>query len=95
MSQVTSNSALSDELIAAQRLARTIASDVMLYHREKVIEGLQCDDLFERLEEELKEARELYEERVSAALRAQHNLLERALVDVLIASHAHIPCELW
>ena len=84
-----------DELRAAQRLARTIASDMMLYHREKVIEGLKQDNLFEALADELAEGQALYEERVSAELRARYNLLERAVVDVLIASHAHIPCGLW
>lgn len=84
-----------DELRAAQRLARTIASDMMLYHREKVIEGLKQDNLFEALAEELAEGQALYEERVSVELRARYNLLERAVVDVLIASHAHIPCGLW
>ena len=86
---------LADDLKAAQRLARTIASDILLYHREKVLEGLRDDSLFEVLAEEIKEGRELFEERVSAELRARYNLLDRALVDVLIHSQAHIPCPLW
>ena len=84
-----------DELKAAYRLARTIASDIMLYHRDKVIEGLKSDSLFEILGEELAEGEELFNSRVSERVRAEHNLLERALVDVLICSHAHIPCGLW
>ena len=84
-----------DELKAAYRLARTIASDIMLYHRDKVIEGLKADSLFEVLTDEIAEGEELFNSRVSDRVRAQHNLLERALVDVLICSHAHIPCGLW
>lgn len=84
-----------DELKAAYRLARTIASDIMLYHRDKVIEGLKSDTLFESLREEIEEGGELFNSRVSERVRAEHNLLERALVDVLICSHAHIPCGLW
>ena len=84
-----------DELKAAYRLARTIASDIMLYHRDKVIEGLKTDSLFEILDEEIAEGEELFKSRVSERVRAEHNLLERALVDVLICSHAHIPCGLW
>ena len=30
---------------AAMRLARTIASDILLYNREAVLEGLKNDDL--------------------------------------------------
>jgi len=84
-----------DELKAAYRLARTIASDIMLYHRDKVIDGLKSDALFEALREEIEEGEELFNSRVSERVRAEHNLLERALVDVLICSHAHIPCGLW
>jgi len=84
-----------DELKAAYRLARTIASDIMLYHRDKVIDGLKSDALFETLREEIEEGEELFNSRVSERVRAEHNLLERALVDVLICSHAHIPCGLW
>lgn len=84
-----------DELKAAYRLARTIASDIMLYHRDKVIDGLKQDQLFEILKDEIAEGEELYQSRVSERVRTQHNLLERALVDVLICSHAHIPCGLW
>ena len=84
-----------DELKAAYRLARTIASDIMLYHRDKVIDGLKNDRVFLVLEEEIAEGRELYNSRVSERVREHHNLLERALVDVLICSHAHIPCGLW
>lgn len=69
---------------AAQRLARTIASDILLYNREKVDEGLKNDDLFDRLEAEIAEGHKLFEERVDGELRGNHNFVERALVDVLI-----------
>lgn len=82
-------------LKSAHRLARTIASDIMLYNREKVLEGLSKDTLFEILEFEIEEGRELYESRVSAEIRAEHNLLERALVDVLIQAQANVPCSMW
>jgi len=86
---------LTAELAAAQRLARTIASDLLIYHRDKVLDGLRTDALFEVLAEEIREGRALYEEHVRVEVRARHNLLDRALVDVLIHSQAHIPCALW
>jgi hypothetical protein len=95
MTQPHAQEPSAEDLKAAQRLARTIASDILLYNREKVIEGLRNDTLFDVLAEEIREGRGLFEERVSAEICARHNLLDRALVDVLIHSQAHITCPLW
>ena len=84
-----------DKPAAALRLARTIASDILLYNKEKIAGGIAKDTLFEVIEAEVAEGRELYETRVSAAIREKHNLLERALVDVLIKSSAHLPTRIW
>ena len=92
MSAVNPNAA---KIRSAQRLARTIASDILLYNREKVIEGLKRDALFEALEGEIREGRELYDSRVSAELDAEFHFLERALVDVLIYGAAQAECDLW
>lgn len=80
---------------AALRLARTIASDILLYNKEKIGKGLENDDLFEVLAEDIAEGRKLYESRVAPELREQHNFLERALVDVLIKSCARLPTSIW
>ena len=69
---------------AAMRLARTIASDILVYNRDKVVAGLAADDLFERLADEIKEGHAHFESRVSPELLSQHNFVERALVDVLL-----------
>ena len=37
---------------AARRLARAIASDLSLYNEDKILEGLQADNLYEVLEED-------------------------------------------
>ena len=83
------------EIQAAQRLVRTIASDIMLYNRDKIVSGLKSDQLFEVLAEELQEAQELYESKVSADIRSRYALLDRAIVDVLIRTQAHMECPLW
>ncbi len=80
---------------AAMRLARTIASDILLYNKEKIAEGLKNDALFEVLEPEVHEGRDLYNSRVDPGIRQQYNFLERALVDVLIKSSAHLPTKIW
>ncbi|MCA9558477.1 MAG: hypothetical protein H6704_19590 [Myxococcales bacterium] len=84
-----------DKPDGALRLARTIASDILLYNKEKIANGLKNDDLFEVLESEIAEGRALYESRVVPEVRAQHNFLERALVDVMIKSSAHLPTDIW
>ena len=84
-----------DNPVAALRLARTIASDIMLYNREKVVNGIKDDNLFEVLREEIDEGYKLFEARISEQIRQDYNLYERALVDVLIKSSAHVPCQIW
>jgi hypothetical protein len=79
---------------AARRLARAIASDLSLYNEEKIIQGIQQDDLFNVLSEEIEEGRALYKSRVSPELY-QRNFYDRALVDILIKSKGHIKSKIW
>ena len=83
------------EIRTAQRLARTIASDILLYNREKVERGIREDSLFTLLESELNEGRELYKSRVSEEIIETYRLLDRAIVDILIASQADAECSIW
>ena len=77
-------SVINDDPRAALRLSRTIASDILLYNREKVKAGLEVGTPFALIEEELAEGRTLYEARVSETLRVRYCFLERALVDQLL-----------
>lgn len=79
---------------AARRLARAIASDLSLYNEEKIIKGIEGDNLFETLSEEIEEGRALYKSRVASTLY-QRNLYERALVDILVRSKAHVKSLMW
>jgi hypothetical protein len=79
---------------AARRLARAIASDLSLYNEEKIIRGIESDRLFEELSEEIEEGRALYKSRVSPNLY-QRNLYDRALVDILVRSKAHVKSPMW
>jgi hypothetical protein len=79
---------------AARRLARAIASDLSLYNEEKIIRGIESDRLFEELSEEIEEGRALYKSRVSPSLY-QKNLYDRALVDILVRSKAHVKSPMW
>ncbi len=79
---------------AARRLARAIASDLSLYNEEKIVQGIQNDDLFTALSEEVEEGRALYKSRVSPDLY-QKNFYDRALVDILVKSKGHIKSKIW
>jgi hypothetical protein len=79
----------------AERLARAILSDVMLYNSEKVREGIEADDLFERLREELAEARAFFDERVESDVAERSNAFGRALVDVLVFRSRAVRSKIW
>ena len=79
---------------AARRLARAIASDLSLYNEEKIVRGIENDNLFTELTEEIEEGRALYKSRVAPQLY-QRNFYDRALVDILVRSKAHIKSKLW
>jgi len=79
---------------AARRLARAIASDLSLYNEDKIVGGIQNDDLFTVLAEEIEEGRALFKSRVSPDLYAK-NFYDRAIVDILVKSKGHIKSKIW
>jgi hypothetical protein len=84
-----------EERTKAIRLARAIASDISLYNEQKIIKGIEQDNLFDELKDELQEGRELYKSRVSAEIYTQANFFDRAIVDVVIRPKGHIKSKLW
>jgi hypothetical protein len=79
---------------AARRLARAIASDLSLYNEEKIMEGIQNDNLFKVLSEELEEGRALFKSRVSPDLFAK-NFYDRAVIDILVRAKGHVQSKMW
>lgn len=79
---------------AARRLARAISSDLSLYNEEKIAEGIREDSLFDVMAEEIQEGRDLYQSRVSPDLLPK-NLYDRAIVDILVRSKAHVDSPMW
>lgn len=83
-----------DNEARAQQLARAIASDISLYNKAKIEEGLKNDDFFERLSEEITEGRDLFRSRVTPEL-FRRNYYDRAIVDRVIRPMAHLDSPLW
>ena len=75
----------------AVRLARTIASDIALYNKDKIAEGLKNDTFFEAIEADLAEGRQHFESRVAPEVREGHDFFARAVVDVVLKGSAHLP----
>jgi hypothetical protein len=86
--------ALIDNEEGARRLARAIASDLSLYNEEKIRKGIEEDDLFTSLSEEIEEGRALYKSRVSSDLY-HRNFYDRALIDILVKSKGHVKSKVW
>lgn len=79
---------------AARRLARAIASDLSLYNEEKIVQGITGDNLYQTIAEEIEEGRALFKSRVAPDLFAK-GLYDRAVIDILIRSKAHVASKMW
>lgn len=83
-----------DNEARALQLSRAIASDISLYNKAKIEEGIKNDDFFSRLSEEITEGRDLFRSRVTPEL-FRKNFYDRAIVDRVIKPMAHVECPLW
>ncbi len=84
-----------EEKMKAMRLARAIASDVSLYNEKKIVQGIEQDNLFEVLKDEIEEGRELFRSRVSSEIYEKTNFFDRAVVDVIIKPKGHVKSKIW
>jgi len=80
---------------AAARLARTIISDIALYNREKILDGIKHDNIFDLLEKELKEGLDLYRSRLAPDMDSANSFYNRSIVDILIKRNGDIESEIW
>jgi hypothetical protein len=78
----------------AKRLARAILSDVAMYNKEKVENGIKNDNIFDVLKEELEEGRQHFLSRVSTDVNPDL-VYEIAVVDVLIKRAGKIESSIW
>ena len=79
----------------ARRFARTIASDLSLYHGELLDEGVRRDALFELASSEFEAGRRLYAGRVDFGVDPEHHFYWQAIVDVILRSRAHVASPIW
>lgn len=74
----------------ARRFARIIISDIALYNQETVLSGVKNGNLFELLKNDLDEGRELYDQRVSEAVRVTQDYFQEALDNFISAAQRNL-----
>ena len=67
----------------ARRFARLLVSEIKLYNEQKVKEGRESADLYERLREAIDRSREMYDKRVQPPVAAKFDYFHYELVSTL------------
>ncbi|HLM02385.1 MAG TPA: hypothetical protein VK400_15140 [Pyrinomonadaceae bacterium] len=67
----------------ARRFARLLVSEIKLYNEQKVKEGREANDLYERLREAIDRSREMYDKRVQPSVAAKFDYFHYELVSSL------------
>jgi hypothetical protein len=67
----------------ARRFARLLVSEIKLYNEQKVKEGRESNDLYERLKEAIDRSREMYDKRVQPPVAAKFDYFHYELVNTL------------
>jgi len=80
--QPTVDPALAEDREKAERLARIIVSDIVLYQGEKFDQAIQNGNLLEMLDAEVEEGRKLFRQRVDEAVRDERDHLLDELMRV-------------
>lgn len=67
----------------ARRFARLLVSEIKLYNEQKVKEGRESSDLYERLREAIDRSREMYDKRVQPPVAQKFDYFHYELVNTL------------
>lgn len=67
----------------ARRFARLLVSEIKLYNEQKVREGRDSSDLYERLREDIDRSRQMYDKRVRPEVSSRYDYFDHELVTML------------
>lgn len=73
---------LDAEVAKAERLARIVVSDIILYNQEKFDAAVRAGNVLEAMSGDLEEGRALFAQRIDARVREQRDFLAEELVRV-------------
>jgi len=71
---------LEDERAKAERLARIVISDIVLYNEERFAAAARAGNVFEAMAGDLAEGRQLFDERIDPRVRAERDYLKDELL---------------
>lgn len=67
----------------ARRFARLLVSEIKLYNEQKVRDGREAGNLYERLREEIDRSRQMYDKRVAPNVATRYDYFHHELVNTL------------
>lgn len=67
----------------ARRFARLLVSEIKLYNEQKVRDGREAGNLYERLREEIDRSRQMYDKRVASNVASRYDYFHHELVNTL------------
>ena len=67
----------------ARRFARLLVSEIKLYHEDRVKEGRQNQDIYERLQRDIDRSRDMYDRRADATVKTTHDYFHAELIRIL------------
>jgi CheY-like chemotaxis protein len=79
---------LAEERAKAERLARIIVSDIVLYNEEKFADAIRRDSVLEKMGPDLEEGRDLFRSRIDERLCRERDYLVEELLRVARAREA-------
>ena len=68
----------------ANRLARSIVKDITKYYEDEIKKGLKNDSLFDVLNNQINEGKDLYKTLVTKDIYETKHFYDRAIVDILV-----------
>ncbi|MBC7931757.1 MAG: hypothetical protein H7Z38_14450, partial [Rubrivivax sp.] len=72
----------------ARRFARLLVSEIKLYNEQRVSEGRNNNDLYERLKDDIDRSRQMYEKRVDASVAERFDYFYDELLNTLAQGDA-------
>ncbi|HEX5703469.1 MAG TPA: hypothetical protein VFX97_09755 [Pyrinomonadaceae bacterium] len=72
----------------ARRFARLLVSEIKLYNEQKVSEGRNQSDIYDRLRDDIDRSRQMYDKRVAPPVAALHDYFHQELVNTLAEGDA-------
>ncbi len=72
----------------ARRFARLLVSEIKLYNEQKVQDGREANDLYQRLRDDIDRSRQMYDKRVRSEVAGRYDYFHQELVNALAEGDA-------